>query len=144
MAGLPFETWLTWTRAQRLAFIEAMTDSELRNLHMDADEYFCAAAGYAPEPTVGRRPIPISAKRALAERHGAKPDVYVKVACPCGAEGEVRWFAPKRRGRVGFIYFRGLHVDHIRPVSRGGTNDPDNLRLLCPRCNLSRGNRGVA
>lgn len=33
----------------------------------------------------------------------------------------------------------GLHIDHILPVSRGGTNDPANLRTLCSDCNLGRG-----
>lgn len=32
----------------------------------------------------------------------------------------------------------GFHFDHIHPVSRGGDNDPDNIQLLCPRCNLSK------
>lgn len=31
-------------------------------------------------------------------------------------------------------------VDHIIPKSRGGTNRDDNLRLLCRRCNMLRGN----
>ncbi len=26
------------------------------------------------------------------------------------------------------------HVDHIKPVSEGGTDDPNNLRLLCGEC----------
>lgn len=34
-----------------------------------------------------------------------------------------------------------IHLDHIVPLSRGGTNDMSNLRLLCPRCNLSKGSR---
>lgn len=40
------------------------------------------------------------------------------------------------------IYCRVLlekyHIDHILPVSRGGTNDLGNLQLLCPRCNISK------
>lgn len=31
------------------------------------------------------------------------------------------------------------HVDHYVPLSRGGTNDPSNLRLLHATCNLSKG-----
>jgi ATP adenylyltransferase len=34
-----------------------------------------------------------------------------------------------------------LHVDHIIPRSKKGTNDPDNLQALCERCNLAKGNR---
>ncbi|WP_083828460.1 HNH endonuclease [Parafrankia sp. EUN1f] len=32
-------------------------------------------------------------------------------------------------------------VDHIVPLSRGGTNDLDNLRPMCSFHNTSRGNR---
>ncbi|MCX4400643.1 HNH endonuclease [Streptomyces sp. NBC_01764] len=32
-------------------------------------------------------------------------------------------------------------ADHIIPLSKGGTNDIENLRPACGRCNSSRGNR---
>ena len=32
-----------------------------------------------------------------------------------------------------------LCIDHIHPVSRGGTNDPDNLQTLCRACNGRKG-----
>ena len=34
-----------------------------------------------------------------------------------------------------------LHVDHIRPVSKGGKSVMDNLQTLCEDCNLGKGNR---
>lgn len=30
------------------------------------------------------------------------------------------------------------HVDHINPLSLGGSNDKSNLQLLCPGCNLRK------
>jgi 5-methylcytosine-specific restriction endonuclease McrA len=33
------------------------------------------------------------------------------------------------------------HVDHRMPLFLGGTNFPDNLQLLCPACNLSKGHK---
>jgi len=35
---------------------------------------------------------------------------------------------------------RKYHIDHIRPVSLGGSSDPSNLQLLCPPCNLRKYN----
>lgn len=32
----------------------------------------------------------------------------------------------------------GYHVDHIVALVRGGSNNPDNLQLLCPSCNTSK------
>lgn len=32
-----------------------------------------------------------------------------------------------------------LTVDHIRPLSRGGTNDVHNLQCLCVTCNKAKG-----
>jgi len=34
---------------------------------------------------------------------------------------------------------RQFHIDHVRALSRGGTNHRLNIQLLCPSCNCSKG-----
>lgn len=63
-----------------------------------------------------------------------------------GAEGshspaDIRWLHDAQRGRCA-ICRSGLggkyHVDHINPLSAGGSNDRRNLQLLCAPCNLNK------
>lgn len=35
----------------------------------------------------------------------------------------------------------GYHIDHKLPLSRGGSNWPSNLQLLCPGCNIRKHNK---
>lgn len=35
------------------------------------------------------------------------------------------------------------HVDHVIPVIRGGSDDPDNIVLSCPFCNQSKGSKSI-
>jgi len=34
-----------------------------------------------------------------------------------------------------------FHLDHIHPLSRDGAHAPSNLQVLCPACNVSKGDR---
>ena len=36
---------------------------------------------------------------------------------------------------------KGYHVDHVVPLSRGGSNWPDNLVIACPSCNQSKSDK---
>ena len=36
---------------------------------------------------------------------------------------------------------RPLDVDHIKPRSKGGKNEYENLQTLCSKCNRSKGNK---
>ena len=36
-----------------------------------------------------------------------------------------------------------LHFDHVIPLSRGDSNEAENLQLLCRTCNLAKSDRLV-
>lgn len=61
---------------------------------------------------------------------GYNPDKYRKDAC--GA-----WIAWEKYSAADNIY--GWQVDHIYPKSRGGDENPNNLRALHVKNNLSKG-----
>lgn len=63
------------------------------------------------------------------------------------AEDLIRLY-DEQEGRCGYcgqsIYWsipRDIHVDHIHPLSKGGSNNPDNLTLTCHYCNESKGDK---
>ena len=66
-----------------------------------------------------RKPLPASLRWEILKR-----DNFTCTACGASRERD-------KRVR--------LHVDHIHPVSKGGTDDPSNLRTLCGRCNWGKG-----
>ena len=35
-----------------------------------------------------------------------------------------------------------IHIDHVVPVARGGSSDPENLQAVCAACNLRKGGGG--
>ena len=56
---------------------------------------------------------------------------------------DLRWTVFGRDGYACVVCGSNLDltVDHIHPVSLGGTNDPSNLQTLCRSCNCSKGAR---
>lgn len=42
-------------------------------------------------------------------------------------------------GCGGCLELLKFHVDHKNPLSKGGSNWPDNIQLLCPDCNFRKG-----
>jgi 5-methylcytosine-specific restriction endonuclease McrA len=64
-----------------------------------------------------------------------------------GAEGKcdgeaLRQMYDQQQGLCAYcetVLFGDFHVDHMMPLSRGGSNNWDNLAITCPKCNLSKG-----
>jgi 5-methylcytosine-specific restriction enzyme A len=57
--------------------------------------------------------IPLEARQYVLERH------------QCQSCGKTAQQSP-------------LHIDHIIPLAKGGTNDLSNLHTLCQSCNLGK------
>lgn len=47
--------------------------------------------------------------------------------------------AQKNRCAICNVNLTKFHVDHINPLSAGGSNMRENIQILCPTCNLSKG-----
>lgn len=81
-----------------------------------------------------RRPAHVS------RREGPRSDArYAKGERGTRAWREVRAFVVKRDGAcLACGSKEGLTVDHVRPLSEGGSNAPANLRTLCKACHRER------
>ena len=77
------------------------------------------------KPTLGRGISP-PLRNEILERNG-----FTCQQCGAGP-GDQDPFNTSRKVR--------LHIDHIKPLSQGGTNDKDNLRVVCSACNQGRSN----
>lgn len=67
--------------------------------------------------------LPRAAVNRLLDAATGKP-------CPVCHEAMARWCSR-----------RVPSLDHILAISKGGTNDISNLRVICNRCNAKKGNR---
>lgn len=90
---------------------------------------------HCPEPTDTtindwylRRFIPRKMKEAILTRDGFKCQECGKYICT----------TPMDPARLVKMATGTFHIDHIVPVQQGGRATEENLRLLCPHCNLSR------
>ena len=81
----------------------------------DSDFEICPYCGTRLNSRVTRQHIPRKLRHQVFQRDGYR-------CRECGATNKETT----------------LHIDHIKPVSKGGTNDIDNLQTLCETCNLAK------
>lgn len=67
-----------------------------------------------------------AAKRRSSGKYG-KEDVEALLSLQ-------KWKCACCKGKVGKIF----HIDHVMPLSKGGSNSKDNLQILCPTCNMQK------
>jgi hypothetical protein len=90
-------------------------------------------------PTYRKRAIPQASRIAVALRYGCEPGGECAVRCPCGATGRIHWWRLYGGKPSRWVSFVDLELDHIHPEYLGGGSEPENLQLLCRRCNRSKG-----
>lgn len=110
--------------------IRELRDEEGMQIHSHVDdtrlrpgEYILASLERTP--AFGRSISP-QQRSSILERNG-----FTCQQCGAGA-GDPDPYNPGRTVR--------LHVDHIIPITQGGTDNPENLRTLCSACNQGRSN----
>jgi len=70
------------------------------------------------------------ARKADAEGHHTLSDVKEQYV----AQGGRCWWCDCDLGNI-------YHADHVIPLSRGGSDAPDNIVVTCPACNLSKNDK---
>lgn len=64
-------------------------------------------------------------------RAGPPPDRYELSRMLCEQDARCTY--------CGVVLSDGHHIDHKTPISKGGTNDIENLHYTCPKCNMRKG-----
>ena len=86
-----------------------------KRVFKDSDFKICPYCGQELSEREGRQPIPRKLRHQVFQRDNYR-------CRECGATNKQT----------------RLHVDHIVPVAKGGTNDLSNLQILCEACNKAK------
>lgn len=89
----------------------------------------------ASMPVTGRAALPLPTKMH-AERRKMSARLRFEILERDGFRCRLCGASPAADGAT-------LHVDHIVPITAGGTSVPDNLQALCRECNLGKGGRRI-
>lgn len=71
------------------------------------------------------------AKRRNAPGSHTRDDILIQYK---SQKGKCWWCGKK-------VKLEKCHVDHRIPINRGGSNNPNNIVISCPHCNMSRGDK---
>jgi 5-methylcytosine-specific restriction endonuclease McrA len=108
---------LLFSDREFLCDFQALIATKIRSIDRLTDYAYFGDKGYVQRPTS----IPSWLRRAIFYRDKGRCQ-----NCFSDLTGIVK-LSPR------------LHLDHIRPLSQLGSNDPTNFQLLCESCNLKKG-----
>jgi 5-methylcytosine-specific restriction endonuclease McrA len=143
--------------------VECRRQAEKNKYDKDPDKYTAKSRKrYAKDPTYyriksqnWRKNNPERTKEYGKEweeknRHKRKTYKQRRRAAEKGADGK---FYPEdilrifdmQKGKCGICSTKKtiemMHIDHIKPLSKGGSNWPKNLQLLCEKCNKKKSDK---
>ena len=112
-------------------------------LHASKPERECPHCG-APVPVLMRADACFCSEKCSTAAHNAAKKARWRVGPD--ADYVSRAYIIKRDGSRCHLCGKRcrdeeIHLDHLVPVSLGGPHTPENLRVACARCNLSKHNR---
>lgn len=128
--------WAAANREKKAEADRAYREANKERIRARDRAYYAANKDRAKEyrrKNADRIRLHVRRRRALqGNAEGSHTDRDVKRQ-HSAQKGRCYWCGKK----VGKVY----HVDHIVPLSRGGSDSPENLVIACPHCNVSKRNR---
>lgn len=126
-----------WQKANPERYKENMRRSHQKNKH---ERVVKAAMWKAAHPEKRKASAIDYTHRRRARMAGG--DIEGCSALIARWKGQIRFSCLLCGGR--FLTKGFMHVDHIRPLAKGGAHVPENLQRLCKGCNLSKSDNYTA
>jgi 5-methylcytosine-specific restriction endonuclease McrA len=82
--------------------------------------------------------VPPSLFRARSQMTRVKQKYPHLVASSCSVAEFQAWFEQQGSASCRYCGDAASEVDHVLPLSRGGTHTLDNLQMICDRCNRAK------
>lgn len=127
-----------WQRKKRLTDVRVSFAKWMKeNVALDED-------GYTPEWEANFNGFVINIRKLVEHLHKAPPEEPPKQSKQDIMRRDMYYSqGGKCKGCAHRYHPARLEIDHIEPQSLGGTDDPENLQLLCSFCNNLKGELGM-